>query len=47
VDQSLAQSGVNVDSLKNFARGLQSRQAKTTGNPEIDAMLAKMGMRVS
>jgi hypothetical protein len=47
VDQSLAQSGVNVDSLKNFARGLQSRQAKTTGNPEIDAMLAKMGVRVA
>jgi len=47
VDQSLAQSGVNVDSLKNFARGLQSRQAKTTGNPEIDALLAKMGVRVA
>jgi hypothetical protein len=47
VDQSLAQSGVSVNALKNFAGGLQSRQAKTTGNPEIDAMLAKMGVRVA
>jgi ElaB/YqjD/DUF883 family membrane-anchored ribosome-binding protein len=47
VDQSLAQKGVNVNALKSFADTLQSKQARTTGNPELDAMLTKMGVRVS
>ena len=47
VDQSLAQKGVNVNALKSFADTLKSKQARTTGNPEIDAMLNRMGVRVS
>lgn len=47
VDQSLAQKGINVNALKSFADTLQSKQARTTGNPELDAMLTRMGVRVS
>jgi hypothetical protein len=47
VRQAMAQSGVNPTALKSFGTKLKSRQASSTNNPELDAMLADMGVRVS